>query len=138
MRRWLKDRYHRRVIRRVRARHSMVRAVPEQGLFNFRCHENSVEYLRTHPGRRLDIVEVMVVDDDTPILHWMVHDLDQGVYLEVTLGWRAEQMEYYPLRTVHPSDHRATGREFNRAVKDWTEEFVPWWARFFLRIDRVV
>lgn len=33
------------IARRLRARHQGIRPTPEAGLFNFRCHENCVEYL---------------------------------------------------------------------------------------------
>ena len=59
-------RAHERIARRLRARHQGIRPVPEQGLFNFRCHENCVEYLRTHPGRGLRIAETVYLDEGEP------------------------------------------------------------------------
>lgn len=130
-------RAHERIARRLRARHQGIRPVPEQGLFNFRCHENCVEYVRTNPDRDLAVVETVYVDEGTPILHYVVHDRAEDAYLEVTLGWRAEGLEYYLTRTLTPADHRNILKEFDRALRYWTDEHVPRWMQWLLGIERV-
>ena len=125
-----------RIARRLRARHQGIRPQPEQGLFNFRCHENCVEYLRTHPGRGLRIAETIYLDEGEPILHYVVVDGDR--YLEVTLGWRTEQLEYYLVRVLDERDHTRIHSEFNRSIADWTEEFTSWFDRRVLGIERAL
>ena len=135
MRQRLIDRARRALIRRLRTRHQMVKPTPTQGLFNFRCHENCVQYVRDRPGEALGIVETIYVDGECPILHYLVHDFDAGEYLEVTLGWTATLHEYYLIRPVHPSDFDRIQSEFSRSRADWCDEFVGWFGRKVLRIE---
>ena len=127
-----------RICRRLRARFTMVKPEPIQGMFNFRCHENCVEYVRLHPEEKLAVVEAVYIDGGEPILHYLVNDPAAGRYLEVTLGWRAEHLEYYVVRTIHPDDLRYILSEFQRALEDWTEEYVGWFGRKVLGIRRVL
>lgn len=125
-----------RIARRLRARHQGVRPIPEAGLFNFRCHENCVEYLRTHPGVGLRIAETIYLAEGEPVLHYVVVDGDR--YLEVTLGWRAEQLEYYLVRILDERDHTRIHSEFDRSLTDWLHEFTSWWDRKVLGITRIL
>lgn len=126
-----------RIARRLRARHQGIRPVPEAGLFNFRCHENCVEYLRTHPGVGLRIAETIYLDEGEPVLHYVVVDSGNR-YLEVTLGWRAEQLEYYLVRILDERDHTRIHSEFDRSLTDWLHEFTSWWDRKVLGITRIL
>lgn len=130
------NRAYERIARRLRARFQGIRPLPEQGLFNFRCHENCVEYLRTHPHRGLRIAETIYLDRGTPILHYVVVDGDR--YLEVTLGWRAEQLEYYLIRVLDERDHAHIHDEFDRALTDWLHDFTSWFDRTILLVDRLL
>lgn len=138
MKQRLLKRAQERICRRLRARFTMVKPEPVQGMFNFRCHENCVEYVRQRPEEKLAVVETIYIDNGEPILHYLVHDPAAGRYLEVTLGWRAEHLEYYVVRPIHPDDHRHILSEFQRALDDWTEEYVGWFGRKVLGITRVL
>ena len=138
MKQRLLKRAQERICRRLRARFTMVKPEPIQGMFNFRCHENCVEYVRLHPEEKLAVVEAIYIDGGEPVLHYLVHDQAADRYLEVTLGWRAEHLEYYVVRTIHPDDHRHILSEFQRALDDWTEEYVGWFGRKVLGIRRVL
>ena len=138
MKQRLTNKVHERICRRLRTTHEQVAVKPVQGMFNFRCHENCVEYVRRRPEENLSVVETIYIDGGEPILHYLVHDPAAGRYLEVTLGWRAEHLEYYVVRTLHPDDHRHILSEFQRALDDWTEEYVGWFGRKVLGITRVL
>lgn len=138
MKQRLLKRAQERVCRRLRARFTMVKPEPVQGMFNFRCHENCVEYVRQRPEENLAVVETIYIDGGEPVLHYLVHNPAAGRYLEVTLGWRAENLEYYVVRTIHPDDLRYILSEFQRALDDWTEEYVGWFGRKVLGIRRVL
>ncbi|MFZ9191162.1 MAG: hypothetical protein ACO204_08645 [Schleiferiaceae bacterium] len=97
-----------------------------------------MEYVRLHPEEKLSVVEAVYIDGGEPTLHYLVHDPTMGRYLEVTLGWRADYLEYYVVRTVHPDDHKHILSEFHRALDDWTEEYVGWFGRRVLGIKRVL
>lgn len=126
-----------RIVRHVRTSHQGIRPIPIQGLFNRRCHDNCMEYLRTHPHDGFGIAEVMCVDDGDPVLHYVVHAHHLG-YLEVTLGWRTPQLEYYLIRILDPQDHQAIYTEFDRSLAYWREEYTSWFDRAILGVDRVV
>lgn len=61
-----------------------------------------------------------------------------GTYLETSLGFRAERLEYYHLRRIHPDDYHRIGDEFDRVLTSWTEEFTTWFQRKVLGIERVL
>lgn len=119
---------HERLRRFVRTRYELIKPRGVQGLFNFRCFENAVQYAQQHPG--LEVVEVIYIDGDDPILHYVNFNPESGEYLETTLGWRAEHLEYYRVRRIHP--------EFSRALDSWTEEWATWWQRKVLGVTRVL
>ncbi|QYW02176.1 hypothetical protein CPT_Sonora_075 [Stenotrophomonas phage Sonora] len=125
------------VMRRVRTRHQQIKPLPLQGLFNFRCHENCVQYVKAHPERPLDIVEVITVEEGGgPALHYLLFDRGTSDYLEVTLGWRIDQHEVYLVRTLLEADHPYIHREFLRSREDWAHQFLSrFWRRFIAPAD---
>lgn len=136
MKKFLKTKAQERLLRYVRTRHELIKPEPTLGLFNFRCFENSVEYVRRYP--ELEVVEVIYVDGGEPILHYLNFDPANGKYLETTLGWRADHLEYYFIRKVHKEDQRYIHNEFDRALASWNEQFLGWFARNILRIERIL
>ena len=132
----VKERIDWRICLHVRSRYQMIKPKPTAGMFNFRCHENAVEYQRLHP--ECHIVEVIYIDNGDPILHYVNYDPATGDYLETTLGWRAEVLEYYKIREIHPDDYRRIPSEFSRALDSWLYQFTNWFQRFFFRINRVL
>lgn len=139
MRAWLAGRLerqaHKKIAAHLRATMTRSRVVPVQGMFNFRCHENSVEWIRTHPDQGLTLVECIYLDDDQPILHYLVRTRE-GELQEVTLGWRAEELEYYALRDVQ--EPRQVYREFNRSLDYWKDFTTPRWLVWLSGLGRVV
>ena len=132
----IRERIDWRICMHVRSRHQMIKPLPTVGMFNFRCHENATEYQRQHP--ECGIVEVIYIDNGDPILHYINHNPETGEYLETTLGYRAEHLEYYKIRDIHPDDYRRTPAEFSRSLDSWLYQFTNWFERFFFRIDRVL
>ncbi len=126
----------RRIVAHLRATRAQAQVEPAQGLFNFRCHENCVQWVRQRPDEDLEVVETVYVDGGEPILHYVVRERATGRLLEVTLGWRAKQLEYYPVRTLLPEDLDHIHAEFDRSLTHWLEAYVPWWGRVLLGIGR--
>lgn len=129
---------HERICRRLRTTHEQVAVKPVQGMFNFRCHENCVEYVRRNPDLNLRIWETIYIDEGDPILHYILKDEAAGAFLEVTLGWRAEHLEYYLIRLINPDDYPRIHSEFRRSLDHWLEEYVGWFGRKVLGVDRVL
>lgn len=128
---------HRRLVLDLRATRTLERAVPVQGLFNFQCHRNAVQWVRDRGSENLEVVEVVYVEDGDPVLHYCVAEVGTGRLLEVTLGWYAERLEYYRIRTIPAEDHSAILSEFDRALKHWLHRYVGWFGRRVLGIDRI-
>lgn len=133
------DAVHRKMVLRLRATFQQVRADPiQQGLFNFRCHDNCVEFIRLRPDADYLIAEVMMVEDGVPTLHYVVRRASEpGVYGEITLGWRSKQIEYYLIRELPTVYNETIHAEFNRSLDYWLKEYVPAWMRWLFNIDRV-
>lgn len=126
----------RRIVAYLRATRTRARVEPAQGLFNCRCHENCVQWVRSRPDEDLEVVETVYVDGGEPILHYVVRERATGRLLEVTLGWRAEGLEYYPIRALLPGDLDRIHAEFDRSLTHWLEAYVPWWGRLLLGVER--
>ncbi|MES0445014.1 MAG: hypothetical protein ABUJ92_00575 [Desulfobacterales bacterium] len=122
-----------RITAHIRARYSLVKVTPKQGLFNHNCHNNSVEFCRNNEG--FGIVEAVCIEEGVPILHYL-NDKD-GVYYETTLGWRAVKLEYYVIRAIHESDYDFITNEFNRSQDSWLADFGKWYFKLF-NIDRLL
>lgn len=127
-----------RLVRALRSTSTQIKPLEIQGLFNFRCHENAVQYVRDNPSRLLEVVETIYLDGGEPTLHYIVRDKVTGDYLEVTLGWRTRQLEYYVTRTLLPGDLDYIHGEFSRSLDHWRDLYVNPVARVLLRIDRIL
>lgn len=135
MRSWLINRAQEQLKRWIRTRYETIKPIPTQGLFNYRCHLNTVEYSRVH---KCSIVETIYIDtDQLPILHYLNVD-SNGAYLETSLGFQADRNEYYRIREINPDDYGNIGAEFSRSLDSWNEQFVGWFGRNILRIGRIL
>lgn len=131
---WRKGILQRRLVREIRSCHSMVEAVPTQGLFNHKCFDNAVQYHTNHPS--FGVVECIYVDDGYPVLHYL--NVKGALYYETTLGWRAKYHEYYIIRTIHPDDYKRIDCEFDVSLKYWYRKYTTWFDRNILGISRIL
>lgn len=120
----------------ARAHYEMVTVIPKQGMFNYMCHCNSVEYAKLHIDT--DVYEVICIDNGRPCMHYINRNKLTGEYLETTLGFRAKNLEYYVIRKIHPNDYDNILDEFDRSLTSWQEIYTNWYDRVILRIDRVL
>jgi len=125
-----------RIVNHLRSYYERIEVVPKQGLFNFRCFDNVVQFAKDNEG--YGVVEVMYIDGSVPILHYVNVHLETGVYYETTLGFKAENLEYYKLRTIPPIDYPLLSGEFDRAMTTWTNDWSRLWQRKLFKIERLV
>jgi hypothetical protein len=130
------DKIHDRVVEYIRSRHSLVDVKPKQGLFNFKCFYNSVEFARLNP--EYSVVETICIENGIPILHYINKHIETGELYETTLGYQAEYNEYYIIRDIHKNDHKFIGNEFDRSLDAWLHQFTNPVERFLFKIKRVV
>ena len=121
-----------RVVAHVNAKYEKIDVASKQGLFNHKCFFNAVQWAVKHPKHT--VVEVMYIDNGDPILHYVVEH--EQKYYEVTLGFLSQSLTYFKLRTIHSSDYRYIGYEFDNAKNEWLYQFTNWFTRLF--IDRIV
>ena len=131
----LKERLNARVCMYFRSRYELIKPLPIQGLFNYKCFYNVAEYVRLND--EIGIVEVVYIDDGYPVLHYLNYDPATQEYLETTLGFLAEQNEYYKIRSIHPSDYNNIAQEFSRSRDSWNNQFLKWYHKLVL-IDTCV
>jgi hypothetical protein len=131
-----KNNCHKRLINYLRARYTQVQVTPRQGIFNHHCYFNTVEYAKKFKKANLLVFECIYIDEDYPVLHYVIKKGEE--YLEVTLGHRAEHLEYYILREIPEKDWEFIEAEFHRAMGNWTKQFTTWFDRKILRIKRVL
>lgn len=118
----------------IRSRYERIDVTPCQGLFNYKCFLNSVQYAEENEGH--GVAEVMYVSDGWPVLHYL--NTKDGEYLETTLGFLARNIEYYFVRKINPCDWRYIESEFDRSLESWLNQFTNAIDRKLLGITRVV
>ena len=130
------DKIHKRICTEVRSMYTMVDVLPKQGLFNYRCYFNAVEYAKLHKG--VGVVEVIYIENEQPVLHYLNRKNKTGELLETTLGFMADNLEYYVIKEVHESDYKHIYREFERSLEAWLMRYSNWFDRKMLGVERVV
>ena len=120
----------------VKSRHERIYVLPEQGLFNYKCFYNAVEFARKNPNH--SVIEVVYVDGYEPVLHYINQNKETGIYLETSVGFQATSLEYYFIRVVDESEYGRIGQVFRDSLNCWTYQFTNWFDRNILKIDRVV
>ena len=124
----IKNRIHQKLVRHIRAKHEMIDVLPKQGCFNHKCFLNAAEYQRRFPNT--EIYEVICIEDDYPVLHYVNYCPSRDEYLETTLGFMADRNEYYKLRKINPRDYLRIDSEFSRTRDEWNSRWLPWWGRW--------
>ena len=99
------------------------------GLFNHRCFYNACDYAVRNGG---DVVEVMLIQDQDPTLHYINRDAD-GQYVETTLGYLMGDYNYHLLRDVQPCDYNRIDVVFDDRLDHFNKLYIPWYSRPFIK-----
>lgn len=118
----------------MRSTLNLVHPKGKQGLFNFQCFDNAVQWVVEHP--EYAVSEVIYLDEEYPILHYV--NSKKGKLYETTLGYRTPQLEYYVIREIDVADYPNIRKEFNRSMSYWTKKYTNWFDRKVLRISRIL
>lgn len=113
-----------------------VKVEPREGLFNYRCYNNAIEYSRTHPNT----VPIMGIylDNGIPYMHFWNKDAF-GDHLEITLGYMANYLDYYPIRELSTDEYEYSHDSFCAGMDYWLRKFTSPLERLILGKDaRVV
>jgi hypothetical protein len=128
----MRDKLKKKASRHIQATKQRIEVRAEQGLFQHKCFDNAVQYCTEHGGT---VVEVIAIKDEWPVLHY-INKVD-GVYLETTLGYKAEYHEYYFLREILPDDHKHIGWMFDSALHYLSAPYLKWYHRQCWGIRRI-
>ena len=123
-----------RLMSHIRSRYTRITVKSEQGLFNYKCFYNAVEYALANPDT--EVWEVVYIENECPVLHYINKRGDE--WLETSVGFLADQLEYYPIRKIVRDDWRDIQNVFIRSLDAWREDFCSWWDKYMLRVERVV
>ena len=126
-----KKRAQKRIFEHLYNTRSPHKAESVQGMFNYKCFHNSIQYATEND---LKVVMGIVVDNHNPILHFWCEDKD-GKYLEVTLGYLAENLSYYPMRVIDEERYSMIEGIFSDAVDYWTVTFTSRFERMILNFN---
>lgn len=125
----LNDLINERVITWLENTKEKTEVTPKQGMFNFRCYENAVEYAFQNKGADV-VMGIYVEAGSVPLLHFWNKKGDK--HFETTLGHKAQYHTYYPIRIINPDDYKHIGYIFNEGLKYYRTKFVRWYERPFI------
>lgn len=126
----LSDRLDRRIVLHVESTYQKIEVAPTTGIFNNKCFLNTVEAVLDPTRKSASVIEVLSVDNGVPILHYITKT-SSGVFCEITLGHRADYMEYYFLREIHSSDYWKIQNIFSITKEAWNRKYLRWYHRLF-------
>lgn len=101
-----------------------------KGLFNNRCHNNSVQIAYDD---YCDIVECVAITETEVILHYI--NIKNGKYQDNTLGWQYKYVDYYILREIDKNDYPKIG---NILVKNKSALAIKYSTGFYRLLVKVL
>jgi hypothetical protein len=107
-------------------------------MFNHSCFYNAVSAAKADES--VEVFECILIEDGTPVLHYLNYDSSVGKYKDHTLGYRAElyTMEYYIIRRISPLDYDYIDDVFVRSQQFWTRRFSNTFLRELLNIGALL
>ncbi len=110
------------------------------GLFNHKCFNNAVQYYydNNRKGNKVKVFEVIAISESDPCLHYINYDKNTKTYLETTLGYKANSIEYYLIREVHKDEFTNIENSFKNSLNEWNNRFISWIDRVVFGIKRAV
>lgn len=77
-----------------------------KGLFNLKCHLNSVQCLRDEYNNATEVYACVIVDTgsiNNPILHF-INKTSEGFYVDNSLGWEYTTYDYYIIKKLNEDE----------------------------------
>lgn len=123
------DKLRKALTREIQCTKQRINVVPHSGMFNLRCHENSIEFARQNPDHK--VIETIYIDDQHyPTLHY-INQAPDGTFIDTTLGYKAEYYEYFFLREIVKDDFKTMGWIFDNTVEFWSRKYMRSWHTLF-------
>jgi len=101
-------------------------------LMNNCCHYNAVNMVRAN--KAVAVVECVVIESDGCIAHY-INMLEDGSYVDYTLGWSWSGSDYRFIRFVHENEYTDINGSLGNLKNMLTNAFVGSKAKLF-NIDK--
>lgn len=103
-----------------------------ESFYNHMCHYNSVQ--KVAEGKADKVYLCMEIDEDDNFI--CVHFINKkgNKYIDNTLGWRYEYIDYYIIREVDGSEYRNIGNLLDNTKKFLFNTYATWFDKYILRI----
>ena len=69
--------------------------------YNYMCHMNAVQYVKI--GKAEEVFLCIYIDNNYPTVHFI--NKQGNKYIDNTLGWRYDQLEYYIIKKVSEDEY---------------------------------
>lgn len=76
-------------------------------VYNARCHLNAVQAVKE--GKAKDVYMCICTDKDSDSFVHFINKDNDGKYVDNTLGWQYEELFYYVVRKIHPTEYPNIG-----------------------------
>lgn len=99
-----KDKVLKRIIEHVRTNYQRIDKDEMKigdSFYNYKCHLNAVQYIKT--GQADEVYLCVYIEDNYPIVHFI--NKKEGKYIDNTLGWLYEDIEYYIIKKVSEDEY---------------------------------
>ena len=119
-----KDKILKRIIEHAKANYKRIdKKDMELGnlVYNYMCHMNAVQYIKT--GQAEEVYLCIYIDNNYPVVHFI--NKKEGKFIDNTLGWRYEQLEYYIIKKVSEDEYNNTyNRYYAKQIADVLRKFA--------------
>lgn len=104
--------------------------------YNYRCHLNSVQKVKEGKADKVYLCIEIDWDDDFVCVHFI--NGKGNKYIDNTLGWRYEQIDYYVIREVDESEYHDIWNLLNDTKKFLFNLYATWVDKYILRIKHTI
>ena len=104
--------------------------------FNNRCHLNSVQKVKEGKADKVYLCIEVDQTDGFMCVHFI--NGKDGKYVDNTLGWRYEQIDYYIIREVDESEYKDIWNLLDNTKKFLFNTYATWIDKYILRIKYTI
>lgn len=105
--------------------------------FNYRCHLNSVQKVKESKADKVYLCMEVDRGDNFICVHF-INGTSDGKYVDNTLGWRYEQIDYYIIREVDESEYHDIWNLLDNTKKFLFNLYATWIDKYILRIKYTI
>ena len=129
-----KEKVIKRIIEHIKANYQRIdkdQMKIGDSFYNYMCHMNAVQYIKN--GKADEIYLCVYIENNWPIVHFINKQDDK--YIDNTLGWRYEQLEYYIIKKVSEDEYNSIEDLLSNTQKSLVESNSNVIARKIFRIN---